>query len=307
MDVPATVEPLFSILVANFNNGRYLGQLLESVHAQTYANWELIVTEDASNDESPRVLSDCKADSRIRVVSHVRNQGAGAAFASAAQAAAGTLMGMLGADDALRPEAIRRMVDAHLRHPDASLINSDLLICDSDLKPTGQPSDFGPLPLGESLIRNCCVSSFATFKASAYRRTPGFNPSFRRAVDHDIYLKLEEVGVLHYVNEPLYLYRMHAGGISQGINGIKAAQFALLARADAYRRRKGTKLPNLTRGEFRDLMSTYHRRQADMCTRRDPKDALRHLARSALYQPSLCLRPGFWKSAGRHLVGLAAS
>jgi glycosyltransferase involved in cell wall biosynthesis len=274
--------PLFSILVASYNNGRYLGELYESVLAQSYSNWELIVADDASSDESFQIINGWLSNPRVRVEAHHTNRGAGAAFRSAANLATGEIMGMLGADDALRQDALAQMVDAHLAQPGASLINSDLVICDQSLQPTGAPTPFHPLDPGATLMQEVCISSFATFKTSAYRKTSGFDASLRRAVDHDIYLKLEEVGDVGYVASPLYLYRSHPGGISQGDNGTAAAQSAILAKCAAYQRRKGTNLPNITHREYRQLRSVYERREAQRYGRSKPLRGLTHLARAAI-------------------------
>lgn len=296
-------NPRFSLLVANFNNRSYLEAMLESVLGQTYANWELIVVDDGSTDGSRDVLRAwTPRDPRISILEHASNRGVGAAFSNAAASASGEILGMLGADDALRSDAIEMMVEAHGNHSEASLINSDLVMCDENLKPLAQHSPYGPLPPGETLIRNCPISSFATFKRVQYARTAGFDPSFKRAVDHDLYLKLEEVGSLAYVPEPLYLYRTHSGGISQGDNGIRAAQSALLARGNAYGRRLGTGISNLTQREYREMMSIYHRREAELLDSGERFGSLRHLGKSAAYRPLTALKPSFWNAAVHHLL-----
>ena len=299
-----TPQPLFSLLVPNYNNARYLPALVTSVIRQTYANWELIFVDDASQDDSVAVMETWRSEKRIKVIRFPVNRGAGAAFGAAAATASGEILGMLGADDALQEDALDAMVDAHRSLPDASLINSDLVVCGDDLRPAGRQSSFGPLPAGGTLIRNCCVSNFATFKRNAYLHTSGFDSSFLRAVDHDIYLKLEEVGSLGYVPEPLYLYRTHRKGISQGDNGMRAAQSALRARGNAYVRRLGTSLPNLTTSEYRDMMSVYHRREAQVAGG-GRFESLRELARAARFRPGLASSAAFWGSAARSLLKTA--
>jgi len=294
--------PLLSILVANYNNGRFLPSMLESVFAQTYTNWELIVVDDGSTDDSLDVLRQWADERRLRVVEHGRNRGAGAAFATAASASSGEILSMLGADDALRADAAEAIVEAHARDPDAVLINSDLVICDSLLRPLNQPSPYRPVSPGGTLIRDCCVSSFASFKRAAYLRTSGFDERLQRAVDHDLYLKLEEVGRLGYIREPLYLYRTHPGGISQGENGMRAAQFALLARASAYRRRLGSTAPNLTAAEYREVLSTYFRREA-LHARKDGRlPALSYIRDAVRTLPSLSLEPSLWLTGVKCLL-----
>lgn len=305
MNSVAVPGSLFSVLIANFQNGRFLDDALDSLVAQTHAGWEAIVVDDASTDDSREVLARWSSEPRIKAVFHESNLGAGAAFSTAAANARGDVLGMLGADDALEPNAVERMLRAHEEQPDASLINSDLIVCDENLEGLNTPSPYHAQQPGVSPIRDCTISSFATFKRAAYDRTAGFDSSLRRAVDHDIYLKLEEVGSLGYVAEPLYRYRGHSGGISQGANGMRAAQAALVARGNAYLRRLGADLPNLTHKEYRALMSTFHQREAQLAGA-PRRSAFAHVARSATYRPRALATAGFWSTAVRVALGKSA-
>ncbi len=254
-------QPVFSVIVANYNNGRFLPDLVRSMQAQTISNWELVIADDASTDESESFIVPFLSDDRIHWVGHDLNLGAAAAFRTAMDNSHADIVGMLGADDALVPEALEKMLEAHRTHPDASMINSACLWCDESLNVIEKYKHYRPLASGEQLIRNICVGSFATFKRASYLSTAGFDPYFRKALDHDIYLKLDEVGTLHFVDEPLYLYRRNPQGISQDSNGMRAAQFSAMARLNAYERRKGTSIPNLTQQEADTLRETWYLRE----------------------------------------------
>ncbi len=249
---------LFSVIVANFNNGKFLPDLINSLYQQTYSNWEVIIVDDCSTDDSVKIIQSYVEDERIKFYRHERNLGAGAAFKTAMDNSVGKVIGMLGADDALTKQALEIMVKAHEKYPDASMINSDCFWCDENLNILHKFEHYKPLQPNQSLIRNLTIGSFATFKRSAYSKTNGFDPDFKRAVDHDIYLKLDEVGTLEYIHEPLYLYRKNAIGISQNENGVKAAQFSKIAKINAYKRRIGTKKDNLTKREIRNTQFHYH-------------------------------------------------
>jgi glycosyltransferase involved in cell wall biosynthesis len=299
----AAEGPLFSVLVANYQNAAYLDDALNSLVDQTYQSWEAVVVDDSSTDESAEVLARWKSDQRVIPLFHQSRRGPGAAFRTAACAARGDLMGMLGADDALRPDAVMKMVDAHRRNPLAALINSNLVVCDEKLRPTGEPSPYRALPEGETLIRACSVSSFATFKRSAYLRTAGFDETLMRAVDHDIYLKLEEVGSLAYVDSALYLYRANPHGVSQGANGMLAAQCAIIARANAYRRRRISGFSNLSSSEYRSMMSVYHRREVSLGRTFSTSEALSHLTRAVAYRPRSAVNASFWRCVLHAVAG----
>ena len=295
---------LFSVIIANYQNGEYLDAALQSLVHQTYSRWEAIVVDDASTDNSRQVLERWQRDERVTVVQHESRRGTGAAFRSGASVARGEVVGMLGADDGLVPNALEVMAAAHANDAAAGLINSDLIICDAELRPTGEPTPYHALAPGESLIRGCPLSSFATFKRSHYVRTTGFDAALWRAVDHDLYLKLEEVAPLGYVSEALYLYRANPRGVSQGAaNGLLAAQSAIIARRNAYRRRKGTLVPNLTGAEYRAMMSTYHRREAGLQRHPHGWRALSHLARALAYSARSAADPPFWRSALHAVAG----
>jgi len=252
---------LFSVIVANYNNGQYLPDLITSVLNQTYSNWELIIVDDCSNENPLKYIKSYLTDIRIKFLSHKINLGAGATFKTAATHATGDIIGMLGADDALVPTALETMFKAHEQFPGASMINSECYWCDEHLHILHKYEHYTPLEPGQSLIRNLTVGSFATFKRAAYLKTAGFDNAFKRAVDHDIYLKLDEVGSLAFVHEPIYLYRKNAIGISQNDNGIKAAQFSILAKYHAYKRRLGTSKDNLSKKEISSLRISWYLRE----------------------------------------------
>lgn len=141
------------------------------------------------------------------------------------------------------------------------MVNSLSYLCDESLRILGVYDFCHRVPEGASLIHGVCVGNFATFKRKAYLKTEGYDPRFQKALDHDIFLKLEEVGSLVFIDEPLYLYRSNPIGISQGSNSSRAAQFGLLARYHAYLRRRGTTLPNLSAEEAADIRKTWHIRE----------------------------------------------
>jgi glycosyltransferase involved in cell wall biosynthesis len=252
---------LFSIIVANYNNESYLPELIESIIQQTYINWELIIVDDNSQNSPDNILKPFLEDFRIKYFKHNENLGVAATFKTATDNSKGEIIGMLGADDALTPTALQIMADAHKKYPLASLINSDCFWCDNKLKIIEKYKYYRALKPNEELITNITIGSFATFKKISYDKTDGFDPFFKKAVDHDIYLKLDEVGDLQYVHEPLYLYRSNPIGISQNQNGVKAAQFSLIAVGNAYKRRVGSKKFNISKKEFLKLRKKWYLRE----------------------------------------------
>ncbi len=214
------MHPLFSILIANYNNGRYLKEALDSVFSQTYDCWEIILVDDASTDESHEIYDQYKEDKRIHIHFNETNKGCGYTKRRCAELAGGALCGYLDPDDALMPNAIELMVQAHQDHPECSLIYSTCYRYMSDRTVELETWDYiGPIPEDSDFLiyQKKIVSHFVSFKRSSYLKTTGIDSSLKAAVDRDLYYRLEENGDLLYIPVPLYYYRVNnASSISIG-------------------------------------------------------------------------------------------
>jgi len=99
-------QPLVSVIIPAYNNAEYLGDAIESVLQQTYSNLELIIVNDASPDDTVRVIRGYD-DSRIRYIVHEHNKGLSAARNTGIQAAMGEFIALLDGDDYFHPEKLR--------------------------------------------------------------------------------------------------------------------------------------------------------------------------------------------------------
>lgn len=229
-----------SILIANYNNGRYLMDAIESVRHQTYTNWEIIIVDDRSTDNSYDIYKILNGDEKIHIFFNDKNMGCGYTKHQCVTYASGDICGFLDPDDALVDNAIEIMVSEHEKHPDASLINSICYETDEHLNVISVSSYGCPIPEDESFLSyRKGISHFVTFKRKSYEQTEGIDPLMLRAVDHDLYYKLEEVGSVIFVNKPLYYYRQNtANNISLGeTNMLKAHAWDVYAMVNACKRR----------------------------------------------------------------------
>lgn len=243
-------SPLFSIIMANYNNGCYISEAIESILQQAYSNWELIVVDDCSTDNSLLVCNDYKNDSRIHILQNPRNRGLGYSRWYGCIESKGELMAYLDADDKLEPNALETMVNAHIMHPEWVLIGSKYreLWNDNQLVPYAYPVGPQKGELDDYILSHPNrVVAFASFKRSAYLKTSGFDATLRQAEDKDIFLKLEEVGdvgCVGFVDESLYQYRQdNTNSLSLGSTEKikKCAYYRSLVYLRAYYRRYVTK------------------------------------------------------------------
>ena len=235
---------LFSILIANYNNGKYFKDCYDSVIAQTYFNWEVIIVDDQSTDDSLELIGALiEHDKRFRLFVNEKNRGCGFTKNRCAALANGNVCGFLDPDDALMPDALALMMAAHEQHPEVSLVHSTFYFCDEFLNMGAVYAVPESVTVNERFTNlEAKVNHFSTYKNLSYQKTEGIYPQLLRAVDQDLYLKLSEQGPFYFLAKPLYKYRIHTTGIATA-NTDKAFYWFLKVIAKAEERR-GVNLEN---------------------------------------------------------------
>lgn len=236
----------FSILMANFNNEKYIIEAIKSVISQNYHFWELIIVDDQSTDESIKKITPFLIDNRIKLIKHKKNQGYSASLKTAIDNATNEIIGILDSDDKLHENALKIMTQAYKKNPDCGFIYSTMWDCDSHLKNCVLNKNIQEIIPAKTSIFTNRISHFKTFTKKAFNKTSGFDRNQKRAVDKDIIYKLEEVTDFKFINKPLYYYRQHTGGISQAKNAELAFLYSYRAKCKAFQRRLNKNLPNLT-------------------------------------------------------------
>ena len=115
-------QPLVSVLVPSYQAGPYLALLVESVRAQTYQRWELLILDDGSGDLDYPDVQGSLADSRILAFRWSPNRGVSQATRFLMEEARGEFWCYPGADDLLLPEFIEKRLAVLIRHPEVSLV-----------------------------------------------------------------------------------------------------------------------------------------------------------------------------------------
>ena len=246
---PNKIKIFFSILMANYNNSKYIDVAINSVLNQTYPFWELVIVDDNSSDDSLKIIKKYLNRENIKLFRHDKNLGYGGSLKTAAMNATKDILCILDPDDKLDENALEILADAYNKFPEYGFIYSNLWICDSNLE-NCIIAKSGPINPNNSTIFNHVVYHLKSFRKEVYNKTLGYEVSQKRTVDKDIIYKLEEVTDFRYINKPLYYYRKHAGGISQYRNVSEAFLYHYIAKLKTYRRRLNTDLPNFTKLEL---------------------------------------------------------
>ena len=232
-----TPLPKFSIVMANYNNEKYLAQSIESVLQQDFKEWELIIVDDCSTDGSLKVIGRYLDDSRVKLIKQTTNRGKSAALKCAIADLRSGFFGVLDSDDMLTESAVSTMYQSHIDDPDCGLIYSQFAYCDENMNP--QRRGFcAAIPADKTNFDVDKVSHFKTFKLCDYLKTEGYDETVFSAIDKDIAYKMEEVTKLKFVDKGLYLYRVLPLSLSRGQdNSFKAKQSMQRVRQAAMARR----------------------------------------------------------------------
>ncbi|HEX6624955.1 MAG TPA: glycosyltransferase [Pyrinomonadaceae bacterium] len=127
-----TGQPLVSVVVPTYNYGRFIGETLDSLRAQTYPDWECVVVDDGSTDDTEEIVARvAAADPRVRYLRQ-RNRRQAVAKNKGLADARGVYVQFLDADDLLEPRKFERQVEYLERHPEVDLVYGDMLYFDAD-------------------------------------------------------------------------------------------------------------------------------------------------------------------------------
>ena len=237
------MPPTVSLILTFHNRSHYLREAIASAQAQTYANFELILWDDGSTDDSREIAEQYAAqDSRICYFS-APHQGRNAALRAVHQQAQGQYLGWIDSDDRLTPATLAATVAFLEAEPNVGMVYTDHQIIDAQ----GHLQGYGhrcKIPYSKDrLLVDFMTFHFRLIRRDCFELAGGINPEFKAAIDYDLCLRLSEVTQIRHLQIPLYEYRIHLQRMShQGrhlqVQCAKAAVEQAIARrglANAFR------------------------------------------------------------------------
>lgn len=211
------IPPRFSIVLPAYQAHDTLALAIESVLAQEFADWELIIVDDGSTDDTGAIArAYADGDARIKVFSQP-NAGCAGARRAAASRAQGDFVTKLDADDAFTPDALTVLAQAVDEHPDYDIYSANGV----KVYPEGRrvpalsdPRFFRPCSLKlEDIIDDCWIfGGGATIRRETLERIGGFREEYY-CEDYDLWIRALAQGARHlYVPATIYEYRMSGEG-----------------------------------------------------------------------------------------------
>ena len=208
--------PRVSVLMTTYNGAPFIAQSIESVLAQTWRDFELIVVDDASTDATPNILRGFH-DPRLHFIRHAENKGIVGARNAGFAATTGVYVAALDHDDLSHPERLRRQIAYLDANPSVVLLGTEVRLQSAGRHSApDHPAAGDPLALRWLLhVDNPLTWSSVMLRGDAVRRLGTFlRPDFELADDFDLYHRLLAIGEIARLNEALTTYSFHPASAS---------------------------------------------------------------------------------------------
>lgn len=223
MQIKATTTPWVSVIIPTFNRRRFLGQAIDSVLAQTYTDFELIVVDDGSTDPTPELLA--AYGPSIKVIRQP-NQGVSAARNAGIRASTGELVALLDSDDHWLPRKLERQIDLFAAHPDAQICQTEEIWIRNGVRvnPKKKHRKHSGM-IFEKTLPLCLVSPSAVIlRRSLFDEVGLFDERLPACEDYDLWLRITWKYPVHLIDTPLIVKR-----------GGHIDQLSRMAELDKYR------------------------------------------------------------------------
>lgn len=208
--------PLVSILMTVFNGDEFLIEALESLQAQTFQNWEVVVFEHGSTDSSLDLLRSWP-DKRLILSTSDTNIGRTNALNTCLKMSRGQLIAVLDADDLSDSERIRKQVEFLIDNPKVGLVGSWSMVIDEkgELIMNVQPP-----PTHAELVRAIAVNdpiihSSMMFRRSLAEAVGGYNQDLKYGQDFGLLIEIAGISKIAVIEEPLCFWRVRSSSLTQ--------------------------------------------------------------------------------------------
>ncbi len=219
--IHSTDKPKVSIVMPAFNAARYIEQAVGSVIEQTYQNWELLIVDDASNDQTLEIARKLAAgDARIRVFTNDHNLGVAESRNLALREASGCYIAFLDSDDLWLPEKLAKQVEFMLRH--------DVAVCYANYRRIDEHGNsLGAVVPPNRIDYELLLKSNFIGNLTGIYNAGALGKQYFSKFGHEDYVAwldlVRKTNLACSVGEELALYRVYGGSISG--NKLKAARW----------------------------------------------------------------------------------
>lgn len=220
-------SPKVSVCMPNYNYGRFIGEAIQSVLDQTFTDFELIVIDDASTDDSISIIEQF-SDNRIKLYRNGRNIGRRKNINKCLSLCSGDYVSILPSDGIYSPLSIEKKVNILDSYPKIGLVYSAVTYVDENSITIGEhrPFDQKYIKSGENefrrlIFRNYIYTIAAMVRRECYMTLGLFNPEIARARDWEMWLRITLNNYdVAFITKPLAYERIHSANETARLNPI---------------------------------------------------------------------------------------
>lgn len=207
------MQELVSIITPCYNSAAYIGQMIESIQAQTYNNWELLITDDCSTDNSKEVvMSYADKDSRIKYFELKQNSGAGIARNNSIEKASGRFIAFCDSDDMWKPTKLEKQL-RFMKENNYEFCHCYTLVVDENNNIVGLNKKPKRVSFRSTRIINYIGTSSVVYDTKRIGKF--YMKPIRKRQDFALWLDILQATKYAYcIEEPLFIYRYTPGSIS---------------------------------------------------------------------------------------------
>ena len=214
------MNELVSIITPSYNSAKFISQAIESVLSQTYTNWEMIIVDDCSPDNSNEIVKKyCNKDSRIKLIKLEKNSGPAVARNRAIQEAKGRYIAFLDADDLWKPKKLEMQIK-FMTEKDLVFTYSSYDLVDEEGNSLGTFTTKEKISY-KGLLKTCSIGCLtAIYDTQKIGKV--YMPNIIKRQDYALWLRiLREIRNTQGILRPLAIYRLRKNSISS--NKLNAA------------------------------------------------------------------------------------
>lgn len=213
-------KPKVSIIITAHNYGRYLDKCLDSLLRQTYKDFEVIIVDDGSTDNTPEVIMKYKPKFKEKIKAiRLDNKGLSAACNKGISLSKGRYIVRLDADDIFDENLLLIEANYLEQNPEIDLVYSDYYTVDEDGKIL---EHHRLMKVNEEvdLLHRAPLAAGAMYKKSCWKKIGRYNENLRIGEDFDFWIKFITKFKVRNINLPLFYYRQHSANMTKNVRGI---------------------------------------------------------------------------------------
>ena len=229
------MNPLVSVVMAAKNYARFLPEAVDSVIAQSFRDWELVVIDDGSSDRTPEAVRPYLADPRVR---YFRSDTLGQPRAKnlGIRLSRGELVAFLDADDAWEPTKLEKQLALFEAKPEVGVVFCRRSLMDEEGRPLPAKNAAGPprgFVLPQMFTQNFVCFSSCVVRREVFSRVGAFDPQWDLAIDYDLWLRVAKFYAFDFVDEELVRYRTGHGNLSKKLRDRVDTAISIMSRAES--------------------------------------------------------------------------